>query len=165
MFIKNVSPYCQNFTLCNRVFRMNPGQTAIVTEEQMEDDIFKILKAKGVLEIEGEGEVIGKIAKEVKAEVIEVAEADGSEVIEEPVPVTPAQEEKPVIRVMDHKDNTAPQCKVVQCDAIKADGTHCTTKVTIAYDEYDDEVPHFCGRHRNQDPADYERINGKWEHR
>lgn len=72
-------------------------------------------------------------------------------------------EEKPAMKVVSANEVKKQQSVIVKCAGKTAKGTDCRNNVTIPALEYDGTRAYFCGRHSNENPDDYVKVDGKWE--
>ena len=84
-----------------------------------------------------------------------------------------AHEEKVAAEVQEKKESVAIPVEAVQekkvsnstvvnCAAVTKSGKPCSGTAVIPFGEYDADTPYFCGRHKGENPEDYERVNGEW---
>lgn len=142
MFAKNVTQSIQSFKVGDRPFMVDPGQTIQLTDTQAKDETIKILLASGRLEEVG--------ARKATKEILQAEEEKKQ-----------AKEEKKIAvdTVNSEKDKTD-VAHVVQCSAAKADGSRCNSQISIPAKDFDPEKPYFCGRHKNENPDDYQKEDG-----
>ena len=76
---------------------------------------------------------------------------DGSKAFTDPV--VPTEMEDP---------NETEVLTTVHCPAVFKNGNDCNAVVQLKEGEAYEDAPHFCGRHKDENPDDYELIDGKW---
>ena len=147
MFIKNKTENWQSFSVGGKNIFLAPEgdakDTIAIGDEFADDPILTLLLGKDVLE-----KVSTEKAVERQEEIRAQKEAEEAQ-----------KEEVKVVHVNDTKEN---DIRLVRCAAIKANGQPCSYNVQVPFHEYDSDVPYFCSRHKKQDPADYEKIDGEW---
>ena len=50
----------------------------------------------------------------------------------------------------------------MHCPGVFKNGNPCNAVVQLAEGERYEDAPRFCGRHKDENPDDYELIDGKW---
>lgn len=142
MFIKNKTKTWQSFMLGDKSFRMQPFGTIQIDDSDFEDGVMKLLLSRDVVEVVDDEKGIEEVNEEAKK-----AEAK-------------AEENKiPVSESLDSKSKTE-VATMVQCSAHNKNGNRCNSKVKVNTEDFDPDKPYFCGRHANENPAEYEKIDG-----
>lgn len=142
MFIKNKTKTWQSFILNGKSFRMQPFGTLQVSDKEFEDGVMKLLLSRDVVEVLDDEAGVEEINEEAK-KAEEKAE-------ESKIPVSESLDEKATTEV----------ATMVQCSASNKNGNRCNSKVKVNAEDFDSDRPYFCGRHKNEDPEDYEKIDG-----
>lgn len=141
-YVENTSRFNQQFRAAGTKFLVKPEQTVSMTEAEFDDHPVQFLLARGILKEVG--------ADEGMANVVAQAEAVQAKADEGKLEVNKAGE------------NTVKQVMMAQCAATKRNGERCGNNVSVKMDEYSEDVPYFCGTHRNENPAEYEKKDGSW---
>lgn len=140
MFVKNADVCSLNLKIGEVFLFIMPNDIVFVAEENVPS--VQHLIDNGTLAIVDEDE-----GKEHEQKRMEEAKVKAEESV------------VPVVKVHDSKKQST---TVVDCAAITKSGKKCSGSVIIPFDEYDADKPYFCGRHKSEDAANYERINGEW---
>lgn len=147
MFIQNKTENYQSFTVGgSNIFLApdgDPKDTTAIDDSLIDDPILQLLLNRGTL-VRVDVEKAVERQEEIKAQQ-EEEEAQ--------------KEEIKVVQVNDTKESDV---RLVRCAAIKANGQHCSYNVQVPFYEYDSDTPYFCGRHKKEDPEDYEKVDGEW---
>ena len=142
MYVKNVSNTNQQFKAGQTKFMLRPGSTAAMTDEEYGDHTTQLLLRRGVLAALEDEEGLDAI----------MAQEDEKK--------AKAEERKLEVNKID-KD-THKQVVMVRCAATKKDGERCLKEIAVPMAERDDDVPVFCGTHKNEKAEDYEKVEGTW---
>ena len=71
-----------------------------------------------------------------------------------------AKEQETVADLIDAGDTEV--LTTVHCPGVFKNGNPCNAVVQLAEGERYEDAPRFCGRHKDENPDDYELIDGKW---
>lgn len=149
MYIQNETSSWLSFTIENEKFKLEPkGMThdyLHITEAQAKSTVIEKLLGIGQIGVKDDADGVKKDIASVEAQKEEMA---GRKLEVEKVDATVKQINR-----------------MVQCAAPKADGTRCSGHVNVKDDEYDENVPYFCHRHRNEDASRYEKVSDGWVRR
>ena len=142
MFIKNKTKTWQSFMLGDDSFRMEPFGTIQIPDKNSDDGVLKLLLSRDVVEI--------------------LDEDKGVEIINEKVAEEEAKAQENKIEVIGSTEEKAKTelATMVQCSAHNKNGNRCSSKVRVSAAEFDSDRPYFCGKHKNENPEDYEKIDG-----
>lgn len=107
----------------------------------------------------GPGETVTIVNATEEDETIKTLIAQGKvEVVDAPKKKKVAIPNVEVIDVAE--DDEEEVMTVVHCPAVKKNGEVCNAVVSVA--NGDEDKIHFCGRHKKENPNDYEKVDGKW---
>lgn len=143
MYVKNASNTNQQFRAGKTKFMLKPGATTPMTDEEFGDHVTQVLLRKGTL--------------------VEVNDDDGLEAVIAQDEEKKAKAEEHRLEVNKAAEDTTKQVIMVQCAATKKDGERCQNNVSVKMSEYDENLPYFCGPHRNEKPESYEKVEGAWK--
>lgn len=144
-YVKNMSQFNQQFRAAGAKFMLRPDQVTSMTQAEFEDHPTQFLLARGILkQMDDESGLSG---------IVEQAEAAQAKANEHKLEVNKAGED------------TVKQVMMTQCAATKKNGERCGNNVSVKMSEYDENVPYFCGTHRNEKADEYEKADGTWRKR
>lgn len=188
MFIRNLTQSYLSFAVGNQKFILGPTgvpqgmgyhDNAPITDEEIRDPNIQRLVAHKTVEIVEDSVIFeSEMPESEKAMPTEAAPMEPKKAEKpEPKPVraktleeakaTPNHTDvkrKPM-RVVQADESKTPETKFVRCAATKANGERCTSTISVPVDEYDADRPYFCGRHKGQKAADYEKTETGWRKR
>lgn len=135
----------QSFVIGKKGFKLNPhgqaGDTVKFTKAQEGDEVVKYLIGIGTLK-----KLDGEQAK------VEMAKQEAPSRVVNKVPVVEVEKRS-------SNNNIA-----VGCAATLRNGKQCTATISVPENEFNENTPYFCGRHKNEKPEDYKRVDGVWKH-
>ena len=141
MFIKNKLASYLNFNLAGKGVSLAPGGITIISDEQAEDDLLKVMIERGNVE-----EALPREAAAQEKKAVEKKAA--------------AKEKK--IPVRKFEEQTSEGTVIVKCAGVYKNGKHCGVNVSVPQAEFDSDTPYFCTRHEGENPDDYEKVDGEW---
>lgn len=71
-------------------------------------------------------------------------------------------EAEPVVLADVEDPNETDVLTTVKCAATFKNGNPCNAVVQLEEGEAYEDAPHFCGRHKDENPEDYELVGGMW---
>ena len=145
MYVKNVSKHSQQFRSGGTSFLIKPDATVSMTKEEVGDHTAQFLLARGILKLLSDDEGLDNV----------IAQAEEQQ----------AKAEENKLEVNIAGEDTTKQVIMVQCAATKKNGERCLNNVSVKLSEYSEDEPYFCGTHRNESAADYEKADGTWRKR
>lgn len=186
MFIRNLTQSYLSFSIGNQKFILGPAgvpqgmgycDNSPITKEEINDpNVQRLVTHKTVEIVDNETVLKDEAPEPVKAPKVknDVPKADVDEP-SKPIHLKTLEEAKAAPNVSDSKhkpmrvvqadEAKTPEIKFVQCAATKANGERCTATISVPMDEYDPDKPYFCGRHKGQRAADYEKTETGWRKR
>lgn len=148
MFLENLKESYLSVNIAGKDVTFNPagsnGSTVSVNDEYENDDNLRTLIERGWVRKQGKDDGVKAMA----------AQKDAA-----------AEEAKPKTRLVAQGESVEHKTVAVQCAAVTVKGTRCSRHVSVPASEYDKTAPYFCSRHANEDPGDYERVDGTWRRR
>lgn len=142
MFIRNRTGSYQGFRLNNKPVKLGPYGVTAISDLQASDDTLQLLLARNVVE---------KISQKEAQKEFEEVTAKAEE-----------KAEKTKLDVVVREETNKNSVMMAQCCAKQKNGETCAANVSVPVSEYDSDKPYFCGRHKAENPEDYEKVNGGW---
>lgn len=142
MFIKNKTGSYQGFRLNDKPVKLDPYGVTAISDLQASDDTLQLLLARGVIE---------KVSKSAAQKQFDEEAAKAEE---------KAEEKR--LEVAVHEETNKNSVMMAQCCAKFKNGEPCGANVSVPVSEYDSDKPYFCGRHKGEDPEEYEKVGGAW---
>jgi hypothetical protein len=146
MFLENLKESYLSVNIAGKDVSFAPngsvGSVVSVKDEYADDDTLRTLIEREWVKVQGKEEGTKAVAEQQEA-------------IEE--------ESKSKTKLVAQADTTEHKTINVQCAAVTGKGDRCSHHVSVPVDEYDKDAPYFCGRHKNENPDDYERVDGDWK--
>ena len=148
MFLENLKESYLSVKIAGTDVTFNPvgsnGSVVSVNDAYAEDDNLRTLIERGWVKVQDKETGVKAVAEQ----------KDAAE-----------EEAQPKTRLVAQGESVEHKTVAVQCAAVTAKGNRCSRHVSVPADEYDKDTPCFCSRHANEDPDDYERVDGDWRRR
>lgn len=145
MYIKNSTDSALTLTSDKVSVNLAPGKVAYVSDEDAKANVFQRMLSRGA--------------------ITQVEDEYGRTAVKDDEDRMTAQREGSKAVVSKRKGIDENQIMLVPCGYTDRNGRACGCNVQVRMGALDDSRPYFCSRHQNEDPKDYERVNGRWHKR